>query len=51
MGYGLFINAVISFLIIAFAVFLRIRSINKLQTEEPEKEQTTKDCPYCRYCR
>tara|TARA_B100000787_G_C16092451_1_gene249581 strand:- start:361 stop:573 length:213 start_codon:yes stop_codon:yes gene_type:complete len=47
IGYGLFIDAVISFLIVAFAVFLLFRSINKLQAEEPEKEPTTKDCPYC----
>ena len=45
--YGVFINAVISFLIVAFAVFLLIKSINKLKVEEPEKEASTKDCPYC----
>jgi large conductance mechanosensitive channel len=47
IGYGVFINAVISFLIVAFAVFLLIKSINKLQAEEPEKAATTKDCPFC----
>ena len=46
--YGLFINAIISFMIVAFAVFLMIKQINKL-TEEPVKEEapTTKDCPEC----
>ena len=47
IGYGVFINAVISFLIVAFAVFLLIKSINKLQAEEPEKAAITKDCPFC----
>jgi large conductance mechanosensitive channel len=47
IGYGLFINSVISFLIVAFAVFLLIKSINKLQAEKPAADPTTKDCPYC----
>ena len=49
ISYGLFINSVISFVIVAFAVFLLIKSINKMQTEEevPEEEPTTKDCPFC----
>ena len=49
ISYGVFINSVISFLIVAFAVFLLIKSINKLQAEEeePAAEPTEKDCPYC----
>ena len=49
VSYGLFMNAVISFLIVAFAVFLLIKGINKLQREEKaaEKAPTTKECPYC----
>lgn len=49
ISYGIFINAVISFLIVAFAVFLLIQSINKMQAEEEEEpaEVTTKDCPFC----
>jgi large conductance mechanosensitive channel len=49
ISYGIFINAVISFLIVAFAVFLLIRGINRLQAEEeePAEEATEKDCPYC----
>ena len=49
IGYGVFMNAVISFLIVAFAVFLLIKGINKLQREkeEPAAEPTTKDCPKC----
>jgi len=49
VSYGVFINSVISFLIVAFAVFLLIKSINKLQQEEEEKpaDPTEKDCPFC----
>lgn len=47
ISYGVFVNAVISFLIVAFAVFLLIKSINKLQADEEEEEVTTKDCPFC----
>ncbi|MEC9313743.1 MAG: large conductance mechanosensitive channel protein MscL [Pseudomonadota bacterium] len=49
ISYGVFINAIISFLIVAFAVFLLIRSINRLRREEeaPPVEPTTKDCPFC----
>lgn len=49
IGYGVFMNAVISFLIVAFAVFLLIKGINKLQREKeaPAAEPTTKDCPRC----
>lgn len=49
ISYGLFINAIISFLIVAFAVFLLIKGINKLQREKesPPAEPTTKDCPFC----
>ncbi|MGQ9646148.1 MAG: large conductance mechanosensitive channel protein MscL [Thermodesulfobacteriota bacterium] len=49
INYGFFINTVISFLIVAFAVFLLIRGINKLKREEaaPAPVPTTKECPYC----
>jgi len=49
IGYGVFMNAVISFLIVAFAVFLLIKGINKLQREKeaPAAKPTTKDCPRC----
>jgi len=52
--YGTFINALISFLIVAFAVFLLIKAINTLQEKMAAKEAaaeaakpTTKTCPYC----
>ena len=49
LNYGLFINTVIAFLIVAFVVFLLIRGMNRLQPEEeaPPAEPTTKECPYC----
>jgi large conductance mechanosensitive channel len=49
INYGVFVNTIISFVIVAFAVFLLIRSINRLkrQEEAPPEELTTKDCPYC----
>lgn len=46
MNIGVFINTVINFLIVAFAVFFLVRSINKLQRQK-EEEPTTKECPHC----
>jgi large conductance mechanosensitive channel len=49
LNIGVFINTIISFLIIAFAVFLVIRQVNKLRAkpEAPAAAPTTKECPYC----
>ena len=49
LNYGLFINSVVSFLIVAFSVFLVIRQINRLkrEEEEPPAEPTDKECPHC----
>lgn len=51
VNYGLFINAIISFLIVALAMFLLIRAINRLQEGKTEEDQetapTTRECPYC----
>lgn len=49
VNYGVFVNTVINFILIAFAVFLLIRYINKLKRKEeaPPPEPTTKECPYC----
>ena len=49
VNYGVFLNAVISFLIVAFAVFLFIRAINAMRRrEEPAPAPaTTKECRYC----
>jgi large conductance mechanosensitive channel len=49
MNYGVFINTIITFLIVAFCVFLIVRNFVKLKKEEeaPPAEPTTKDCPHC----
>ena len=49
LRYGLFINAVISFLIVAFALFLLIRAMNKLRREAPAAPPppSTKECKFC----
>ncbi len=48
INYGLFINSIISFLIIAVALFFVIRAINRLTTKEEEPtEATTRTCPFC----
>jgi large conductance mechanosensitive channel len=50
ISYGIFLNSVISFLIVAFAVFLLIRAINRMQAEEEGEvpaEPTTKKCTFC----
>ena len=47
--YGLFFNSIIDFIIIAFAIFMVIKQMNKLKKEEvaPVEEPTTKECPKC----
>ncbi|MBN1142310.1 MAG: large conductance mechanosensitive channel protein MscL [Deltaproteobacteria bacterium] len=49
INFGVFANTVISFLIVAFAVFLLIKGINTLRRKEEAAppEPTTKDCPFC----
>ena len=47
MNYGLFINAIVSFIFVAFAVFLLIRAVNRMKKPAPAADPTTKDCPYC----
>lgn len=51
IAYGKFITAIINFLIMAFVIFLLVKAINKIMSigkkPEPEKEPTTKKCPFC----
>jgi len=47
LNYGLFINTIINFLIVAVAIFLLIKQINRLQKPAPVETPNTKDCPYC----
>src|ERR1700681_241596 len=46
LNYGLFLNTVINFLIVALAVFLLVRQVNRL-APKPVAVPTTRDCPYC----
>jgi large conductance mechanosensitive channel len=46
INYGFFINTIITFLIVAFCVFMLIKNINKMKKEAPA-DATTKECPYC----
>jgi large conductance mechanosensitive channel len=49
INFGVFVNTIISFILIAFAVFLLVRTINKMrrQEEAPPAAPATKDCTYC----
>lgn len=49
MSWGVFVNTIINFIIVAFAIFLLIRNVNKMKKkeEEPAAEPTTKSCPEC----
>ncbi|HUE19048.1 MAG TPA: large-conductance mechanosensitive channel protein MscL [Stellaceae bacterium] len=53
LNYGAFINTVVNFVIVAFAVFILVRYLNKLSSSfaapEPTAPQapTTKECPFC----
>jgi large conductance mechanosensitive channel len=49
LNYGAFINKIISFLIVAFSIFLLVRGMNRMKrkAEAPAPAPTTKDCPFC----
>ncbi len=47
INYGVFINTLINFLIVALVIFLVVRAVNKLRKPAPVAAATTKDCPYC----
>ena len=48
LNYGIFLNAIINFLIVAFAVFLLVRTVNRWTVKPaPAAAPTTKDCPQC----
>jgi large conductance mechanosensitive channel len=47
LNYGMFINTVIDFLIVAFVIFLLVRQVNRWKTPPPAPVPATKDCPYC----
>lgn len=47
IAYGQFLNTVVNFLIVAFAIFIVVRSASKLHKPAPAAVATTKDCAYC----
>jgi large conductance mechanosensitive channel len=48
INYGIFLNTVLEFLIVAFVVFLMVRQINKLKTPAPTPAtEEARDCPFC----
>lgn len=48
INYGLFINSIISFIIVALAIFILIREVNKLKKQPAPPEPNTKSCPFCK---
>lgn len=46
INYGLFVNTVLNFIIVAFAIFLLIRQVNRMSRPAPSAS-TTRDCPHC----
>lgn len=47
LNYGVFLNQLVNFLIVAFVVFLLVKSINQLRRQPPPPEPTSRDCPFC----
>lgn len=46
--YGLFLQAVVDFVIVAFVIFMLVRAMNRMKKPEPAAAPTTRECPYCR---
>lgn len=47
INYGVFVNSILDFVIVAFAIFLVVKQINLLKKAPPPAEPTTKECPKC----
>lgn len=47
LNYGVFLQTVFDFLIIAFVIFLLVKQVNRLKKEPPAGPPTTKECPFC----
>jgi len=47
INYGLFINTILDFLIVAFVIFLLVKQFNRLKKKEKAAEPTTRECPFC----
>ena len=47
INYGLFVNTVLDFVIVAFVIFMLVKQLNRLKKEAPAAAPETKECPYC----
>lgn len=47
VNYGVFLQTVLDFIIIAFVIFMLVKQVNRLKTPAPTSAPTTKDCPLC----
>ena len=47
INYGVFINALVAFLIVAWVLFIIIKAVNKMKRKPPVADPTEKDCPFC----
>lgn len=47
VNYGAFIQSVVDFVIVAFVIFLLVRTMNNMKKPGPAADPTTKECPYC----
>jgi len=47
INYGLFINTIINFIIVALAIFLVVKAVNRMRKPAPVAAPTTKECPHC----
>jgi large conductance mechanosensitive channel len=45
--YGLFIQAIVDFVIVAFVIFMLVRTMNSMKKQPAPADPTTKECPYC----
>jgi large conductance mechanosensitive channel len=47
IGYGAFLNTIIDFMIVAFAIFILVKQVNRFKAAEAPAAPNTKDCPFC----
>ena len=48
LNYGAFLNTILEFVIIAFAIFLVVRAANRMSTQPPTATPTTQECSFCK---
>jgi len=47
VNYGAFIQSIVDFTIVAFVIFMLVRTMNRMKKTEPTAAPTTRECPYC----